>query len=230
MKILFLDIDGCLNSHQSAAYFHRLGVNPNKHFCPIALSNLLSILEEFPDLRLVISSTWRLGETLESMQQKLGSLGVPAERIISLTPRHPRNHDGVSVPRGEEIAAWLKMYGKDVSHYVILDDDADMAGVQDALVQVDEWHGLMRRDAVAIMDRFYHPWLQATGWELQKHREKLNPQKTTTLNDAHGTTTYWGDWEDKGENTIAPEEYEDLATAKQVESPEGDVRSFIKKV
>jgi hypothetical protein len=229
MKILFLDIDGVLNSHQSAIYYNRIGHdnggNPD-HFCPIALSNLHSILEEFPDLKLVISSTWRLGETLESMQQKLFALGsIPPQRVISMTPvlRDPR------VARGVEIEAWLKVYGNSVSRYVIVDDDGDMAKVKDALIQTDEWHGLMRRDAVAIMDRFYHPWAQASGWEISKFKdsEHLDKEARIELNGTH--IQYWGRWDEKDSTLLEPEEYEDLASAKQIESPDGYIKSFIKK-
>lgn len=215
MRVLFLDIDGVLNSEQSAIYFNRLGHENggfNDAFCPIALSNLTTILEELPDMKIVVSSTWRLGETLESMQAVLTKLGkIPPERVIGLTPVGRRRSDGGSCLRGDEIAEWLKN-NPGVERFVIVDDDGDMGDLMDHLIQTKWRLGLMRDDAVKIINRFNHPWAGASGWDLTKLKDAKTVNHSIAETVGVVTTTYWG----KDEPLIGAI-VEDWALAKVVE-------------
>lgn len=172
MKVLFLDIDGVLNSAQSARFWHRnrdqkLWENElyegwegslkgylAQEFCPIACQNLTMILEELSDLKIVVSSTWRIGETVESLKKILSFSDLVSNAIISTTPVHRDD------PRGLEIQAWLdehKNHGKvneQVSHFVIVDDDADMEHLVPHLVQTDNRVGLDYNKAWEIIKRF----------------------------------------------------------------------------
>ena len=124
MRIIFLDIDGVLNSSQSAAYWYRLykrGLNPIPgafmRVCPIAYSNLLTILEKCPDVRIVLSSTWRIHE---DYKEKLRDADVDPDvlgKIIDRTPIH------LSSGRGNEINQWLENH-PEVDDFIIIDDDS----------------------------------------------------------------------------------------------------------
>lgn len=91
MNIIFLDVDGVLNSNLKPGYFD--------HDC---LSNLGSILTR-TKANIVISSSWR---TIPDMYQSLLSVlhenGVDPERILGCTP----NLNGAG-SRAEEIVRWL---------------------------------------------------------------------------------------------------------------------------
>ncbi len=128
MKILFLDIDGVLNSHSSATYWYYKTIMSNKPFIrieheldPMCVTNLEELFRRVPELKVVISSTWRIGETTASLKVLFKDLipGLSA-RIIDRTISDPK--DG---PRGYEIQVWLDENPK-VERYLILDDDSDM--------------------------------------------------------------------------------------------------------
>ena len=138
-KILFLDIDGVLNSEQSA-YFWRKFVEkeedtsiytPNEQvteenvkirlseeFCPIAVSNLHRIVAE-TGCKIVVSSTWRYGQDLEMMKEWFKYSPLIRDALIGKTPslvfKHKMNEKDVqdaliTVPRGVEIKAWLESH------------------------------------------------------------------------------------------------------------------------
>lgn len=131
MKVIFLDIDGVLNSHQSVYYWHhknerRSGRSRTSKqylamkFCPIARSNLEELIRQVPDLKVVVSSTWRRGETAETLKKQLWTLSkLIRNAIIDVTPSL------ASRIRGEEIQDWLDRH-PNVSNYAIIDDDRDM--------------------------------------------------------------------------------------------------------
>lgn len=164
MKVLFLDIDGVLNSHQSAIFWHRrrdqskwenelfqawegsLKEYLAQEFCPIATSNLEYIMEQVPDLKIVVSSTWRIGETVETLQKIFNFSEVIPPAIIDTTPIH---RDG---PRGLEIQAWLDA-NPGVEKFVIVDDDGDMEHLMEHLVQTDALVGLDNIKALEIIRR-----------------------------------------------------------------------------
>jgi hypothetical protein len=105
MKVLFLDFDGVLNSHQSAHFWHNkrdqskwenemytawqgtLREYIAQEFCPIAMSNVEELIRRIPDLKIVVSSTWRLGETVETLRKILYPSKLIGDAIIGMTPR-----------------------------------------------------------------------------------------------------------------------------------------------
>lgn len=154
MKIIFLDIDGVLN--HEAFYVKRHAEQqtiiyvpkdyPLSEFCPDAIENLNSLIEQ-TGAKVVISSTWRHGKTVEQLQEILKKVGFKGE-VIGKTP-DMRNR---SVFRGNEIHRWLsdneKLIGKSPSeyrNYVILDDDSDMLFWQrNNFIKVDYSVGLTK--------------------------------------------------------------------------------------
>lgn len=136
MNVLFLDIDGVLNSHRTALAFdgypHDLTPEGVRMLDPVALG-LLRCLCESMALEVVISSSWRIGRTAEDFRT---ALDLPA---IDCTP-------SLLGPRGKEINAWLDAHPQ-VQRYAILDDDGDMLPEQlPCFVKTDISEGMVWRD------------------------------------------------------------------------------------
>jgi len=166
MRVIFLDIDGVLNSHRSAVAmqtFHTLD--------PIAVKMLFRLVT-LAEAKIVISSTWRLDKQwLTTIWGALRQAGWPWAHsgflplgecpIIDRTARTSPNGS----LRGYEIQDWLDANLK-YDDYIILDDDSDMLDSQ--------------------MDRFikcYHH--TGFGWEQWEKIRKLWPEvdNTTTYRD-----------------------------------------------
>jgi hypothetical protein len=129
-KVIFLDIDGVLNTKW---WYTQMDRNTPKDkygyaFDPRSVANLKKILDE-TRADIVISSSWKsfgLSE-LEEMWQARGLSG----KLIGITPNSVSDemmlnadldHMELFHIRGMEIKEWLDKHGKNVSHYVIIDD------------------------------------------------------------------------------------------------------------
>jgi len=108
--------------------------------------------------KVVISSTWRSGKTIEELQEMFNYCGATFE-IISKT-----GHDGSRV-RGVEIKQWLDancmelfgIHSFDFYRYAIIDDDNDMLiGQQDHFFQTDSYSGLTPTTCYNIKRFFTH--------------------------------------------------------------------------
>jgi len=158
MKVLFLDFDGVLNSRQSQMFWDKkrdqkfwqeemysswegsLLEYLAHEFCPIALSNVEEIVAHVPDLKVVISSSWRVNNDVEGLKKILAPAKHLASRIIDVTPRF------YGKKRGEEIQDWLDRH-PEVTHYVIIDDDRDMLESQQKnFVNTSNLHGFQYGD------------------------------------------------------------------------------------
>jgi hypothetical protein len=143
MRILFLDIDGVLNS---SFYLHGKPRKtwPFEHIDPAAVQLLNKVVRE-TDCKIVISSSWRIILPYWVLRMVLACRGFEfASHIIDQTPRHGFDN------RGMEIQAWLNKR-PDVSRFVIVDDDMDMAHLMPKLVKTS-WHsGLTIRGAELII-------------------------------------------------------------------------------
>lgn len=126
MKVIFLDFDGVLNSAASFLLEDRKNkalrgpakknkVKINETLCHVCTSNFQYILDKAPDVKIVISSTWREIYKLEWLQDKLASYGIDSSRVIDKTPSSFRS-------RGYEINQWLEDH-PEVKTFVILDDN-----------------------------------------------------------------------------------------------------------
>lgn len=152
MKVLFLDFDGVLNSEQFVRAVARGSTKwKNTDLDHRACSNLQYILDQVPDCKIVISSTWRKLYELEELKKFLSHMGVDAERVIDVTPY--RLSDRI---RGGEIAEWLED-AKDVTSFAIVDDDSDMGELMHRLVRTDSTDGLTLSKAKAIVDMLNSP-------------------------------------------------------------------------
>ena len=138
-KLIFLDMDGVLNSMQSSHYYWKLKgrksfMNDFDTLCPIACSNLQHILENVSKVQVVISSTWRLFHSIEDWDQMKDK--VPDLDVIGMTPNLAFN------PRGHEIHKWLRDNNRLDSRYAVIDDDSDMDKVEDNFFKIDYRVGL----------------------------------------------------------------------------------------
>ena len=136
MKVLFLDIDGVLNSIRTCtatgAYPHDFDEKGKRRFDWIAVSLIRKLCVDH-DAKIVISSTWRT--TYSPTEIGLG-LTLPC---IDRTPV-------LNTHRGVEIDTWLNSH-PEVTHYAIVDDDSDMLFHQrEYFVQTDAQEGLLYRD------------------------------------------------------------------------------------
>lgn len=157
-NIIFLDIDGVLNHEMFYRKRHEEGFNPENYplteFCPEAVKNL-NVLIEKGNAVICVSSSWRLGRTIEELQELLNSVGVKGNVVGRTCSKLNRSKYGETV-RGDEIKHWFECYpeldrdymGRPIpNNYVILDDDNDMSNEQKThFIHVDRWFGLTEKD------------------------------------------------------------------------------------
>ena len=114
MNVIFLDIDGVLNSHRTCEAFDGYGYLrcEDKKLDPVAIGMLKEIQEKF-GCKFVISSSWRIGHEVSDFDflglDVIGLTGVSKDNSI----------------RGDEIQEYLDAH-PEISNYVIIDDDSDM--------------------------------------------------------------------------------------------------------
>lgn len=160
MKVLFLDIDGVLNTKY---WYTQMDRNTPKDkygyaFDPNSVANLKRIVED-TGAEIVISSSWEcMG--LSQMEDMWRDRNLPG-RIIGITPNSVSdemllNADIDSIElfhiRGEEIKEWLMKHAKRVSSYAIIDDMDNMLPEQQShFVQTNPEVGITEGDADTII-------------------------------------------------------------------------------
>lgn len=155
MKILFLDIDGVLNSAKTCCAF---GGYPMElaHIAAFdqAAIRLVQRLCDSAGVQIVLSSAWRISHPFAEVGS---ALGLP---IIDRTPSS-------AGPRGREIQAWLDAH-PEVEQYAIVDDDSDMLGEQmPRFVKTNGEEGLTFSDFRKLCELFGEsPW---AGEPRQRH-------------------------------------------------------------
>lgn len=137
-KLIFLDIDGVLNSHDWYERREKLAPDCTREefrkneFDPYAVQRLQRILAE-TNAEVVLSSTWRLYKKDHTYIREIVC------DFIDITP------ECTSRIRGSEIYMWMKEnipYNEPVK-YAILDDDSDMLmWQQDSFFQTSFMSGL----------------------------------------------------------------------------------------
>lgn len=140
MKVVFLDVDGVLNSTEFFTRNKSGGSRAMDHLDRKAVRRLNTITN-MTGAKVVVSSTWRLLRTLDELKFSLSKAGFIGD-IIGMTP------DLLDAPkedrRGLEILSWLKsneIFG--VTSFVVLDDDSfDLGPVKDRLVKTKFASGL----------------------------------------------------------------------------------------
>lgn len=146
VPIVFLDIDGVLNSAEFHRERHRR-LGRLGHFDPAAVERLNRLTDNTGAV-LVISSSWRqYGE--DYCRELLRQVGVKA-KVIGVTPILDDGSTIMrSVPRGQEIQAWLDEHPTEA--YVILDDEDGMDGLRHHFVHTRHEVGLTDGDVERAM-------------------------------------------------------------------------------
>jgi len=139
-KILFLDVDGVLNSVRSCyalgGFPHSTGKDDLPLFDNVALGFIRRLVKE-TGCEIVLSSTWRL---TEPYLQFGNDLKLP---VMDRTPC-------LNKARGHEIQHWLD--NNPWAKYAIVDDDSDMLPEQmPYFVKTDVQVGLMTADFEKLM-------------------------------------------------------------------------------
>lgn len=126
MKVIFLDVDGVLNSEMSRNKDKSSNWMENE-VSEIHLKELKRIVEE-TGAKIVLSSSWRIDHPKHTGRDKIvdpllkvlvTKMGIYGLEIMDVTP------DLLGKARGFEIKSWLDEHSE-VEKFVILDDDRDM--------------------------------------------------------------------------------------------------------
>ena len=130
MKIIFLDIDGVLNTRNTLKRDSKMEY-PHCFFAKELVSNLNKITDK-TGAKIVLSSSWRIGKTVEQLQDLFEQVGITGE-LIDKTPKLRFENSSCTVPRGDEIRHWVQhnkgILGTNILNwkdYVIIDDESDM--------------------------------------------------------------------------------------------------------
>jgi hypothetical protein len=148
MTIIFLDIDGVLNSFTSKR-------DSSGRFGHQAFENFKLILDRLPETAVVITSLWRYAYTLAEMKEYFREVGIDPRRIVDMTP-DLRRGDGTlrHIPgRDDEIRAWLTQH-PEVDGFAILDDVelTQMEGLEDHFFQTNFDAGLLYDQSLNVID------------------------------------------------------------------------------
>jgi len=142
MRVLFLDIDGVLNTPKMLG---RFGID----FIDNILVALVARIVRETDCKIVLSSTWRIDK--QDFMLATRELAEQGLTIYDCTPVITRSggwESSGSVRRHEEIQSWIDQ--NPVTRFAILDDDAD-ACIEGSFFRTDENRGLTVQIAEQII-------------------------------------------------------------------------------
>ena len=144
-KIIFLDVDGVLNSINKLIKVYNETHRPHSGykypFDEKCLENLKAMVEE-TDAYIVITSTWRKDlRGKKRLLEELKDYGLD-ERVIGYTPIMGR--------REEEIKFFISKYPEEIE-YVVIDDDMLF---MDNFVKVETKEGLTEKERDLVIKKF----------------------------------------------------------------------------
>ena len=112
---LFVDFDGVT---------HPIGLSSESEKCFCQLSLIEGVLRAFPDISIVLSTSWRISFPLEKCLRKF-SPDIKV-RVVDVTPSRPSRHDLpvelYNYDRHLEVFHWLRMYREPYDKWVALED------------------------------------------------------------------------------------------------------------
>lgn len=135
MKVIFLDIDGVISTHDSIMEAHRTqyefsGMQSQANKINTELIKNLKQLQDIMGAKIVISSAWRYSWHIDELRWFLYNRGeILPESVIATTLYRD---DG---SRGLEIKEYLELH-PEITDFIILDDDQD---IEDAPELVPRW-------------------------------------------------------------------------------------------
>lgn len=172
-RYLFLDIDGVLNTMRYSNYLIDNDEDDTDEdgslFDPEAVANLDTIINNIPDVKIIISSTWRF-KGWDWMNRLWEKRQLPG-KIYSFTPGleftrfidviHQKYSESVYPygTRGLEIGEWLRLYTS-MNHmqysYAILDDCDDFPSFyQEHVILTDPMLGITKEIVVKVIEKLY---------------------------------------------------------------------------
>jgi hypothetical protein len=139
-KVIFLDIDGVMNS---VATPFGAGRGLASFLDPNNVAVLNHIVRATGAV-IVVTSTWRLTMSIEQLRAHFAEAGCVAE-IVDTTP------DVDAYRRDREIRAWLAAQREPPRRFVILDDDREMCDLAGRLIRTDQMTGLSAREQPQVL-------------------------------------------------------------------------------
>ncbi len=136
MRVLFLDFDGVLHPFEQTE-------TALTHFCWLPI--LVQALQPYPEVRIVVHSTWRYLYDHDELRLLLGPLG---SRFLAAT---------APGPRFESIRGWLYA-NQNCQSYRVLDDDATEfpAPLPDELILCESTSGVSAQGVLSAL----REWLE----------------------------------------------------------------------
>jgi len=163
MKVIFLDVDGVLNSEDDLmVYREKNNINHCILYAEVE-DRPLKLLKEIIDktsAKIVVSSSWRIGCA------KSGKESIFGNGLYNKLEQRLRDYDmevyditpclDTGSQRGDEIKEWLSKNPTD--NFIILDDDSDMCEYRkmDNFIQTTYKHGLteeLKDKAIEILSK-----------------------------------------------------------------------------
>ena len=151
MVYIFLDIDGVLNStewEKKCRIGKRIHEDLDFSFCPAMVTRLWNTLRELPDIKVVLSSSWRF--YLREVNTRLGKagFGMIIDEILPGIEDYKKYPD---TSRGVLIRNYLQGNEK----YIIIDDDLNLLESQYShLVRPNSRVGLTEEDCDNIKELY----------------------------------------------------------------------------
>jgi hypothetical protein len=166
LNVLFLDFDGVMNNADALAH--------GEHVDPANVAVLNKLFAATPDLKIVVSSTWRLLYPLTALRAELAHAGfkhaaavidvtrppidedgVPCEVTPHLPNKYARLHERAYEPRGAQVYDWLRAH--DVAHFAMLDDDNDAEPVRGHFVRTSFTKGFRVKHIKKVLAALRRP-------------------------------------------------------------------------
>lgn len=161
-KVIFLDFDGVINNIGSREFITLPLVTASgkvwygTYWASQCIAPFLKLMKWCNDnnISLVISSTWRIGQTTEVFNSYFDTYfrrenKVP--RVVGLTDRDPNND------RGKEILDFVEKHN--IKNYMVIDDDIDDIVeliADERVVKVNVNTGLVDKDVDKIQYMWYN--------------------------------------------------------------------------
>jgi len=170
-RYMFLDIDGVLNTIRYSNYLIDYDEDDTDEdgalFDPEAVENLAEIIKNIPDVKIIISSTWRF-KGWDWMNRLWEKRQLPG-KIYSFTPGleftrfvdiiHQKYSESVYPygTRGLEVGEWVRVYAPQNPmqyKYVILDDCNDFPSFyQEHVILTDPMLGITKEIVAKVIEK-----------------------------------------------------------------------------
>lgn len=144
MKVLFLDFDGVMNSHSGYVMRNYEGEALEEEYLLFEehIEVLNWLMNEVPDTKIIISSTWRKYLKLKEMRDKMVEKGFQyPDAVIGVTP--------IGKSRGLDIKDWLENNkDNDIESFIIVDDANIKEYKDDHFIRIHPNYGFLHYDAM----------------------------------------------------------------------------------